>query len=375
MPSRARGEIIQLDEVGVFHCWNRCVRRAFLCGIDAETGEDFDYRRDWIRDTEEALAALFAIEVAFRAEMSNHLHLILRTRPDVVTTWSDEDVVRRWLTVSQLTKSRDGTTREPSATRIAQELAKEGRCDTLRKRLTNPSWFMGTLCESIARRCNREDGNPGRFWEDRYKCRQLLDEAAILACAIYVDLNPIRAGAALTPESAAHTSAYDRIQARQSVASADAQTAVADTVDSQTAEPALTAEEVAARSERSLDGWMCELTLDEHASCDDPSMLSSATRRRASDKGLLPIALDQYLEVLDASGRMVKADGAGFIPEHLAPILERLGIRTSAWQDVITRFDTLFGQVVGAAKRVAERAAFAGRRWYRGTVNCATAFG
>ena len=172
MPSCARGEIVQLDEVGVFHCWNRCVRRAFLCGIDPLTGNDYTYRRDWIRGTEEALAALFAIEVAFRSEMVNHVHVILRTRPDVVPTWSDEEVVRRWLTVSRLAKSRDGKMPEPNPARIAQELAIPGRCDTLRKRLTDPSWFMGTLSESIARRCNREDECPGRFWEDRYKCRQ-----------------------------------------------------------------------------------------------------------------------------------------------------------------------------------------------------------
>ena len=199
MPSCARAEIVRPEEVAVYHCWNRCVRRAFLCGEDPATGIDYGYRRDWIRDMEERLAGLFAIEIGFRAELSNHLHLVLRTRPDVASTLSDEDVVRRWLAVSKLAKSRDGQLREPNPARVTLELAIPGRVAVLRKRLSDPSWFMATLCEYVARRSNREDDCRGCFWEDRYHCRELVDDAAILVCGIYVDLNQIRAGEALTP--------------------------------------------------------------------------------------------------------------------------------------------------------------------------------
>ena len=43
------------------------------------------------------------------------------------------------------------------------------------------------------------------------------------------------------------------------------------------------------------DGWMCELTLDPRAPLDDPRRWTSASARRASDKGLLPVRLDEYL--------------------------------------------------------------------------------
>ncbi len=55
---------------------------------------------------------------------------------------------------------------------------------------------MRLLCQRVAMRANREDEENGRFFQDRYKAVRLLDEASLLACAAYVDLNPIRAGLA-----------------------------------------------------------------------------------------------------------------------------------------------------------------------------------
>jgi REP element-mobilizing transposase RayT len=60
------------------------VRRAFLCGVDSLSGNSYDHRRAWIRDRLESLAGLFGVEIAAFAVMSNHLHVILRNRPDVV---------------------------------------------------------------------------------------------------------------------------------------------------------------------------------------------------------------------------------------------------------------------------------------------------
>ncbi len=67
------------------------MRRVFLCGRDPLTGRDFSHRRDWILVREEQLAGLFAIEVEFHAELSNHLHLMLRSRPDVARRWSPHE--------------------------------------------------------------------------------------------------------------------------------------------------------------------------------------------------------------------------------------------------------------------------------------------
>ena len=52
--------------------------------------------RLFIQNRLETLAAVFAIDVMAYAMMSSHFHLVLRTRPDIVAEWTDEEVARRW---------------------------------------------------------------------------------------------------------------------------------------------------------------------------------------------------------------------------------------------------------------------------------------
>lgn len=350
MPSRARNVVIRPDEVGVYHCWSRCVRRAFLCGKDAYTGKDYEYRREWIERYEEFLASQFAIEVGFHAELSNHLHLVLRNRPDIVETWSDEEVVGRWLRITHSVKSDDGQPSPIPEARVNEILGDAKQLKAVRQRLADPSWFMASLCEHVSRRSNAEDGVSGSFWEDRFDCRALVDEAAILVCGIYVDLNQIRAGEALTPETSTHTSARQRISSLQGKRAGEHEPMTAP------------------------DGWLCELTIDELAAPNASLATRSATGRRASDKGLLPLSTEEYLELLDASGRMVH-QGKASIPNNIAPILERLGIDKSSWCDVIVHFNEWFGHIVGSTKQLAARALQTNRRWFRGASRCASVFG
>jgi hypothetical protein len=353
MPSCPRGDVVAKGEVAVYHAWNRCVQRAFLAGQDPVTGHDYEYRRDWIQQTEQLLAGLFALDVGFHAELSNHIHLVVRTRPDVAQSWSDEDVARRWLIVAKLKRNGNDTVVQPTDAELAAELNNPGRVDLLRRRLASISWFMGTLCENISRRCNLETGNSGAFWEHRFECRSLADETAITICGMYVDLNQIRAGEALTPETSTHTSAYERILGLQQRRSAGAdQETLADSA--------------------SPDGWLCELTLQ-----DGPGAELVAPRRdnprRASDKGLLPVSLEKYLELLDWTGRQVREGKRGAIPASLAPILDRLGIQAAKWVDAVESFHSKCGLVVGSAAAVAAAASRAGRHWFRGGNFCAAA--
>jgi hypothetical protein len=114
MAACARKEIFRQGQSGLFHCWTRCVRRAFLLGKDPFTGKNHDHRRQWVLDRLRLLVSCFAIDVGFLAVMSNHLHLVLRVSAQIVDGWSDQEVARRWLRVYPGKRGLDGACPKPT---------------------------------------------------------------------------------------------------------------------------------------------------------------------------------------------------------------------------------------------------------------------
>ena len=165
-----RHKYVREGQEGVYHCFSRCVRRAFLYGYDTLTQRDFSHRKAWLVDRLRSLASLFGIEVCAYAVMENHYHTILRTRPDVVALWSDREVASRWLTLFPRSRGVGGKAIVLAEEDICVLLNEPGRVAQLRRRLASLSWFMGRLNEYIARAANKEDRVKGRFWEGRFKC-------------------------------------------------------------------------------------------------------------------------------------------------------------------------------------------------------------
>ena len=329
MPGKPRSEVFIRGEVGVYHCWNRLVRRRRLFGYDPLTNMDYNYRKEWVRARFKQLAGTMAIDVLDYAILDNHLHVMLRNRPDIVNTWSDEEVVRRWWQVCPLRKNEDGSIPDPIPSEINLLMQK---ADEYRSRLSDISWMMRLACQPIARRANKEDDVDGRFFAKRFDCERLKTWADVLSCSIYVDLNVIRAGIAETPEESEFTSAFDRIRARWQRTQDEMET------------------RIPLPSEDEADAWLAPIFLDERAvaytgtttdgsECDTSARSSACCNPirapRISNKGFLPMTLDQYLSLLDSLGRMVRKGKRGVIPQDLAPILERLKLDAQRWLDSI----------------------------------------
>lgn len=205
----ARASLIAPGAADSFHCVQRCVRRAFLCGVDHYTGQSFDHRKAWVEQRLCLLAECFAVAIHAYAVMSNHLHVVLQFEPAWQAPWTDAEVAARWVKLYPPRGDSDAA-RELKRERLLQQ---PERLAVVQTRLSDLSWFMKCLAEPIARRANAEDDCKGRFWEGRFKAQRLCDERALLAAMAYVDLNPIRAGLASTLTGSAHTSLQRRLRA------------------------------------------------------------------------------------------------------------------------------------------------------------------
>ncbi|MEZ5823219.1 MAG: hypothetical protein R3C97_00255 [Geminicoccaceae bacterium] len=261
------------------------------------------------------LAEIFAVGVYAYAVMSNHVHVVLRIDPTAAGTWSDEEVALRWVRLFPATV--DGET-DAAACRQKEQtlLGNTDRLSACRQRLGSLAWFMKALNEPIARRANREDACTGRFWEGRYKCQALLDEAAVLTCMSYVDLNPIRAGMAENLETSVHTSAVQRIESLR-------------------ANPA-TAQ------------WPL-------------SPINSVTSTDA-----LPITTAAYLDLIDWTARLTRGDKRGRIDASEPPILRSLGLSEQQWHQQMLGTETRYWRAIGSARALMEKAAAIGQAWLKG---------
>jgi hypothetical protein len=192
----ARSEIVDPHRSGVYHCVSRCVRREPLIASPR--------RCAWIVSRLEHLCRVFAIDVCDFAVMRNHVHLLLRTHPDLAWAWSDEETATRWL-------SRRGA--EPDRAEVAAACRNRHRIDEWRRRLSDLGWFHKLWKEPAAKSWNREDEMTGHFWEGRYRSHCCRDEESVLMQATYILLNPVHCGAETFLHDSPRTSMGRRIKA------------------------------------------------------------------------------------------------------------------------------------------------------------------
>jgi REP element-mobilizing transposase RayT len=322
----SRKQQICLDETPYYHCISRCVRRAFLCGEDVLTGRSYEHRRGWIVEKLKQLDGVFSISICAYAVMHNHTHTVLKIDREAALKWCDDEVISRWTQLYKPSPVVDRYLKGVKLTKAEWDVAAED-IDKWRHRLYDVSWFMRNLNESIARQANEEDDCTGKFWEGRFKSQALLDDAALLTCMSYVDLNPIRAKIADRPEESDFTSIQDRIRHYQK------------------------------QLEQTGNREEAVTSAPEH-------LLPFFGGEHQDKKTGLIFSLPDYLELTDWLGRAIKEDKSGATPPELAPILERLNIDPETWLDSVKSYGKNYNTVIGTRQGIMRFSQAIGRKWF-----------
>ena len=323
--TQARKTQICINDTPYYHCMGRCVRRAFLCGEDSLTGKDYSHRKGWIVDKLQELTEIFAIEVCAYAVMSNHYHLVLKVNHEQSQQMSDEEVIERWMQLFNgnvlIQRFLKGDCKSQGELDKVQETI-----ELWRDRLSDISWFMRCLNESIARQANAEDQCKGRFWEGRFKSQALLNEQAVLSCMVYVDLNPIRATLSDNLEDSDFTSIQQRITAYS-----NNQSKKSNTIKNNS----------------------------------QPIKLSGFTEGSNIKEGI-PYSLKDYFELADWTGRAMRNNKRGYIPDKEPKIIHKLGIDSEIWMKTVNEYSKNYHAFVGSEAQLKKVCELTGKKWLSG---------
>ena len=290
----------------------QALRRAFLCGVDHYSGQNYEHRRQWVVDRIRLLSSLFAIDVCAYAVMSNHYHLVLKLCPEQLEDLSDDQIMDRWCALFKgpllVQRYRSGESLSSPERATVSDIV-----NVWRTKLASISWFMRCLNQPIAHQANREDKCTGKFWESRFTSQALKSEEALLSCMAYVDLNPIRAGMAVSPETSDCTSIKERIH------------------------PIFRLDQAIGDQQDSGDLLDFKVPLK-------PLLRFEGGVVDEAQTGILFGYQDyqdyqDYLELVDWSGRIIRDDKRGFIDKTLPPILTRLDITPERWRINVTQFE------------------------------------
>ena len=318
--TKPRKELVSLDDTPYYHIVSRCVRRTYLCGFYRETQTDYEHRKQWIVDRIQLLSSLFSIDLCSYAVMSNHYHLVIHINPEKSQTLSNLEVAQRWTTLFQgpilVQQWLNGTPLNQ-----AQQDTVNDIITIWRSRLSSLSWYMKCLNEPIARKANKEDNCTGHFWESRYKSQALKTEQALLSCMAYVDLNPVRAKIADTPENSDYTSIQERTKPKWNLEQA---------------------------IKRQISQKTLSSITDKEIASITPATLMPFKHNNSEG---LPFNLIDYLELVDWTGRIIREDKRGHIKHSALPILERLSVDQQECLITSSQFEKVFNQRFNRQKK------------------------
>ncbi len=334
--TQSRETLISLDSTPFYHCYVRCVRRAYLCGDDHSTGENYDHRKQWIVSRLRFLSYVYAVDVCAYAVMSNHYHVVLHADKARAQAWSNKEVAERWMQLYSGHMLVDHWLENPEAIDAATQAAVDEIIEKWRKRLYDISWFMRGVNETIARMANEEENCKGRFWEGRFKSQALLDEAALLSCMAYVDLNPIRAAMETDLMESDFTSIqqrlFDYVKYKNTKSKSEQQ--------------------LNARVQKQRE-LKAEMGLD---ALPEAPLMPFDGSSHTDTRHALPFTREDYFDLVDTTGRILRDDKRGAIASELPAIVSRLGINPNKWIDHVQNFGRRYGSSAGSVARMADYA-------------------
>ncbi|MFT7561266.1 MAG: hypothetical protein ACI93R_003192, partial [Flavobacteriales bacterium] len=142
---------VSLEATPYYHCYVRCVRKAYLCGEDFSSGQNYDHRKQWIVSRLRYLSYVYAIDVCSYAVMSNHYHVVLHVDEARATSWSNAEVAERWMQLYKGHLLVERWLAEPAAIDEVTMVEVDKIIAEWRSRLCSISWFMRGVNEKIAR--------------------------------------------------------------------------------------------------------------------------------------------------------------------------------------------------------------------------------
>jgi hypothetical protein len=336
-----RRDIVTDGKVGVYQCTVRCVRNAYLG--ETRGAKAGDPRKTWIRDRFAMLAEFFAVEVGAFAVLDDHLHAILRVRPDIAALWSAAEVERRWRSVFPF-KPRTDVEKKAVPGQMRQEAADAKLVKLRRDRLSTVSWFMRCLAEPIARRANKADGARGRFWQGRFEVRALLDDAATLMGTTFVDLSPcfggrdsLTGGKPVPSDGAPFTSLRERAASRKE-----------------------------STESKRRDGWLSPFASGK---------ARAKSGRRMTDEPWLPLSSEDYHRLVAWTAKEVLAKKRTAPPADVASIIALFALEPEHFAATVAGFLDYFPRAAGSPKNMDKFAKIDNRRFMHGIRASVTVYG
>ena len=122
------------------------------------------------------------------------------------------------------------------------------------------------------------------------------------------------------------------------------------------------------------DAWLGELTLPPERKSDEALAYASRSGRRASDQGILPISLVNYVKLLQWTAQQLHSGERSTIPHDLAAVLDHLNVKHDAWLETVEQYEEGFGHAVGRPASLVAVAQRMELKHLKGVSACRSAF-